>query len=278
MCARHAPQRQELAAERHRWILETLENKSSIKTAEICAKYNISPVTARADLKDLEKLGSLERVHGGAVSLHRSQSVVPPMRRATYNSAAKTAIAKIASDLVNDGDSIIVDTGTTALEFVRHLDGKKNLTVVTNDITILEYMEEHLPLATPIILGGTFRRSHRYTYGTITTSSLNSLFLDKVFLAANSFIPEVGFMTEFEPVCTVKRCLLSHAKYRYILMDSSKIGVNSFMRFAGVDDFDGIVLEKDPNQAMQSLCDGNDRKTKVLTPTSSGASHEDDES
>lgn len=142
------------ADERRAAIMEMLEHNASVQVAEIAQTFGVSSVTARADLDALAEAGKLRRTHGGAVSLHKRLTVSTQDRRINVNVAAKQAIAQSAIELVSDGDTLLVDSGTTALEFVRLLDQRDGITVITADITIADYIDESMPSVDVVMLGG----------------------------------------------------------------------------------------------------------------------------
>ena len=127
------------AEERRSAIMDMLERNTSIQVADIVQAFGVSSVTARADLDALASAGKLRRTHGGAVSLHKTLTVSVQDQRVNVNVAAKQAIARAALNLVHDGDTLFVDSGTTALEFVRMLSSRSNITVITADITIADW-------------------------------------------------------------------------------------------------------------------------------------------
>ena len=133
------------AAERRVAILSMLDQSSSVQVAEVAEAFGVSRVTARADLDALEHDGKLRRTHGGAVSLSKTLTVSIQDARVNVNVEAKRAIAVAAAGLVSDGDSILVDSGTTALEFVRALGGRTGVTVVTDDFTIADFVDRSMP-------------------------------------------------------------------------------------------------------------------------------------
>ena len=108
--------------ERRMEIMSMLERGASVQVAQLAETFGVSRVTARADLDALERDGKLRRTHGGATSLSRTLTVSVQDRRVNVNAEAKRKIARRALSFVEDGDSILVDSGTTALEFVRLLD------------------------------------------------------------------------------------------------------------------------------------------------------------
>lgn len=146
------------ADERRSAIMEMLEHNASVQVAEIAQTFGVSSVTARADLDALAESGKLRRTHGGAVSLQKRLTVSTQDRRINVNVAAKQAIAQSAIELVNDGDTLLVDSGTTALEFVRLLDQRDGITVITADITIADYIDESMPSVDVVMLGGALQQ------------------------------------------------------------------------------------------------------------------------
>jgi DeoR/GlpR family transcriptional regulator of sugar metabolism len=124
------------AAERQSKIVEIVMAEGSISVPDICEHFDVSEMTARRDLNEIDRQGLLRRVRGGAVA-NLGRSYEPPFPiRATKNQRAKAAIGLKAAELVCDGDSIALDVGTTTLEIVRGLKGKRNLTIVTSCLQI----------------------------------------------------------------------------------------------------------------------------------------------
>lgn len=252
-----------IAADRRAQIAEIIDENSSISIADIIKLFNVSAVTARADLTALEEEGKVARTYGGAVSKNLSRTVAEPKIRMAVHQPEKEAIAKAAAELVHDGDSIALDTGTTTYEMLKYLHDLKDLTLLTNDFSVAEYIERHCPSIELVFLGGIFRRGHRYTYGQFTSACLEMVHLDKVFLATNSFLSNQGFMTEFEPVAAVKSHLISHSKQAYVLMDASKVGASSYIRFATINQITGIIMDKDPEGQVAAAIDKCHAATKL---------------
>lgn len=159
------------AEERRTAIMDMLEHSASVQVADIAQAFGVSTVTARGDLDALAAAGKLRRTHGGAVSLHKTLTVSVQDQRVNVNVDAKQSIARAALELVRDGDTVFVDSGTTALEFVRMLDMRTGITVITADITIADYIDESLPSVDVIMLGGELRKGHRYLFGPLTMAA-----------------------------------------------------------------------------------------------------------
>lgn len=232
--------------ERRAMIVEEVNRRSSIQVSDICERFGVSEVTARNDLDNLEKAGKLRRTHGGAVSISRTITVSYPDQRMNLNVEAKRAVAKLAADLVMNGDSLLVDTGTTTFEFVQSLYEKRSITIVTSDLSIATFADSNLPHAEVLLLGGVLRKNHRYITGPITADILSRLHVDKAFLACDSFDPVFGFTTEFTGNAEVKRLMLARSREHFMLMDASKVRRPSFIEFARPKDFTAILVDEDP--------------------------------
>ena len=119
--------------------------------------------------------------------------------------------------------------------------------------------------ATPACTGGILGREYRHFAGPMVASSLSDIYLDKVFLGADGFEPDFGFLAEFERTATTKVEFMRHARKAIILMDASKVGAaRSFVRFAGPTDVDAVIMDKDPGGIVASASAGRDGKSRVV--------------
>ena len=237
------------ADERRTAIMEILEHNASVQVAEIAQTFGVSSVTARADLDALAEAGKLRRTHGGAVSLHK-RLTVSTQDRINVNVAAKQAIAQSAIELVNDGDTLLVDSGTTALEFVRLLDQRDGITVITADITIADYIDESMPSVDVVMLGGALRKGHRYLYGPLTMQALQMVHADLAVMCPGAFVPGCGFTTDFPQMAETKAAMVGATRQSVALMDASKVNGRGMYRFAELADVDIIVMDSDPDAAV----------------------------
>ena len=238
------------ADERRTAIMEMLDHNASVQVAEIAQTFGVSSVTARADLDALAEAGKLRRTHGGAVSLHKRLTVSTQDRRINVNVAAKQAIAQSAIELVNDGNTLLVDSGTTALEFVRLLDQRDGITVITADITIADYIDESMPSVDVVMLGGALRKGHRYLYGPLTMQALQMVHADLAVMCPGAFVPSCGFTTDFPQMAETKTAMIAAAHQSVALMDASKVNGRGMYRFAELADVDTIVMDCDPDHTV----------------------------
>ena len=133
-------------AERQRFIMNWLAEKPNISVSDTVRRFSVSEVTARHDLVSLESEGKLRRVRGGAVSLSRSNAISYPEERINVQVEAKEAIAATAATLVDDGDVLVIDIGTTGFYFAKALMDKRGITIITGDLAIANYASFNLPM------------------------------------------------------------------------------------------------------------------------------------
>jgi DeoR/GlpR family transcriptional regulator of sugar metabolism len=214
---------------------------------EICEQFGVSEMTARRYLNELDRQGLLRRVHGGAIP-NLARSYEPPFStRATKNAAAKLAIGRCAAELVFDGDSIALDVGTTTLEMVSELRGKRNLTIVTSCLQIANRVVTELSLSTDvrlILTGGVVRPQELSMIGSIPQWVFKTLHVDKAFIGTGGVHLEEG-LTEYnmEDALT-KQVLLGSAREKILVADGSKFGVTTFASVAPLSQIDKIVTDK----------------------------------
>lgn len=256
------------ADERRAAILDMLERSASVQVADIAAAFGVSSVTARGDLDALAQAGKLRRTHGGAVSLHKRLTVSTQDKRVNVNVDAKRAAARAALQLVRDGDTLLVDSGTTALEFVRMLGVREGITVVTADITVADFIDESMPTLDAVMLGGALRKGHRYLYGPLTLQALSMMHADLAVVCPGAFVPARGFVTDFPQMAELKRALIPAAERSVALLDASKVGGRGMYRFAGIGEVDAVAMDKDPEgavaAAIEALPDAGARPQLLL--------------
>lgn len=251
------------AEERQEQIVALLNKNTKLLVPELCEHFQVSPATIRSDLRDLAAKGRLKRTHGGAIPI--SKTIFEPSNedKKLQHSTEKTAIAALAADMIEDGDTIALDAGSTMMELAKMLTTKNELTIVINDLNIALFLEEHTN-ANVIVLGGNLRRGQQCTVGPITLSALISLNVDKVFLATNAFVPEKGFMTPDMNQAEVKKAMLKAATEKIVLCDSSKIGKISFVEFAKLQDIDKIITDSNIDAKMRQYLDEQKDSLQML--------------
>lgn len=240
-------------------IVEIVMEKGSISIPEICERFGVSEMTARRDLNELDRQGLLRRVHGGAIaSLARSYE--PPFpTRATKNTAAKVAIGLRAAELVYDGDSIALDVGTTTLEIVDGLKGKRNITIITSCLQVANRVVAELSLSSDvrlIVTGGIVRSRELSMIGSIPQNVYKNLHVDKAFIGIAGINPTDG-LTEYNlEDAQTKQMLIQSGREKIVVADGSKFGLTTFASVAPIKSINTIVTDRSaPTEMVDMICE-----------------------
>ncbi|UCG26324.1 MAG: DeoR/GlpR transcriptional regulator [Chloroflexota bacterium] len=230
------------AIARRQQILEIVERKQSATVADLCDTLDVSEVTIRRDLRHLSDQQLIRRVHGGAVASRGRNYEPPTIIRAATNKNQKEAIALEACKLVNEGDSIALDVGTTTLALAQQLVGLSNLTIITASLPIANVLVES-PRSRLILTGGVVRVQEHSMIGHIAARTYQDFHLDKAFVGVGGMHLSAG-LTEYNQDDTlIKQAMMQHAKQIIVLADSSKLGRTCFMTIAPLDGIDILVTD-----------------------------------
>jgi len=225
-----------LTNERQEIIMKLLAEKQTIKIQDIVEATMASESTIRRDLTELEEQHKLERIHGGATVSERKLQEMSITEKSSRNLQEKVRIAKYAASLVQDGDCIFLDAGTTTFQMIPFL-GNKNIVVVTNGLTHVNSLIEHG--ITTYLTGGYVKAKTSALVGPQTIQSLENYRFDKCFLGVNGFHIEFGYTTPDPEEATVKQLARKLAKTTYVVADHSKYDKVSF---AKIDDMKNATL------------------------------------
>ena len=245
-----------LITERHQIILNLLKEKKNVKLQELVDLTNTSESTLRRDLDQLEKQNYLKRVHGGA-SLIKSKREEPSVNeRTTKNFDEKGMIAKYAANLIQDGDCIYLDAGTTTYKLITYLN-QKDIIVVTNGVDHLEALLEK-DIVTYII-GGYVKKVTKATIGRDAYTSIKNYRFDKCFMGTNAVHHDLGLTTPDPEEAQIKERAISLSREAFILADSSKFGEVSFSKFAKLDEVK-IITNSEPATQLNKY----EEKTEII--------------
>ncbi len=227
---------------RKKFILQELNRKGSVSVNEIVSKFNVSHMTARRDLADLEAEGYLIRNYGGAVKSQTVENLFMFSRRVNLKKKEKTAICKFTSQFINDNDTIFIDCGTTLFRLCKYIKSKNNLRVITNSLPVLSELINY-PNISVSLLGGEVYPERKATYGAITERTIEEYHADKAFIGADGVSLKNGLSSYDEKEANITRKMASRADIVYLLCDSSKIEKDSYYIFTPLSIVDYLITD-----------------------------------
>ncbi len=249
------------AEERKLKIIELLNQNKKVTVAELVNLFNVSSATIRSDLRELSDKGQIIRTHGGAIIESGAGFEPDTEQKRDLNLAAKQQIARLAIELIDNGDTVIFDTGTTTMELAKLLSHRQRIVAVTNDLEIARVLEE-MNSVNVVLLGGELRRNFHCTVGAAGIKMLAQLSVDKAFMGTNSLSITNGASTPNIQQAEIKKAMIASAKQVVLLCSNRKLGRDSFARFASVDQIDTLIIEKiDPSEKIEF----EERDVEVLT-------------
>lgn len=228
--------------ERKKVILEQLSQHKRVDLHGLSGLLKVSESTIRRDLKELEELNLLKRTHGGAIPIHKAIFEQSFEEKSITYSAEKKRIAKQAVKYINEGDVILLDSGSTMLYLAKELVQFSNLTVVTNAMPIAEELKNYNGIEV-ILIGGTLRKDVLSLVGLVAETVLGLLHVDKAFIATNGIHYNEGLSTPNSEEAAIKRKMIASAKQTILLADSSKIGEVTLFKFAQLSDIDVFITD-----------------------------------
>jgi DeoR family transcriptional regulator, aga operon transcriptional repressor len=208
--------------ERQKQILSLLTRQGRLSVSEIVQQFSISAATARRDLESLASQGKAQRVHGGVISVEQAPPELPILEREREQADEKVRIGRAAADLISDKETVFLGSGTTVLEVTRGLRDRKQLTVITNSLPVLNTLAG-LKQITVISLGGMLRDSEMSFIGHITEQALNEVRVDKVIMGTRGLSLEHGLTNDYLQETLTDRAILKIGREVIIVADHTKV-------------------------------------------------------
>jgi len=231
----------ELAPERQARIADFVRGKGVVRIKELLAAFPVSIATLRRDLDVLEKQGRIRKVHGGAV--FQDQKLQEPLfdDKTAIASEEKKRIAAKALSLIEPGDSIYLDGGSTVLELAHMLAHRNDITVATNSLRAAIALSGRGPRL--ILIGGELRRLSQTTVGTLTRLVLHEIRVVKAFMGTMGFALPEGPTTSDPNEAYTKKMVMERADQVILMMDSSKAGKKAFARSGNARHINTIISD-----------------------------------
>lgn len=241
------------AQTRRELTLALVGGRGFVRVADLAVAFGVTAVTARADLDVLEREGQVRRVHGGAVPVGTgSADALRPTREPSFEEALETSvlpkqqIGAAAAAMVTDGQSVILDVGTTGLQIARALIARtelRDLTIITSGLNLALELEPAIPRFEVILTGGALRpRQHSLVFP-LAGSVLAEVHADIAFIGCNGVDVEHGVTNANLPEAAVKSLMVKAARRRVAVADASKLGAVHLARIAPIEEFDLVLTD-----------------------------------
>jgi DeoR/GlpR family transcriptional regulator of sugar metabolism len=236
-----------LKEQRQSLILKAIREDGHVIVGELSRELDVSEVTIRRDLRELAAQGLLRRAHGGAVLTTPAPPEPPVIQRMVQARNCKERIGRVAADLVADGESIFVGSGSTTVFVARHLKERKNLTVVTNALNVATELAAAKGV-TVVVTGGMMRATELSLVGHLAEQSLREVRVDKVIIGIRAISLDDGMTNDYLPEVMTDRTIIDMAPELIVVADHTKFGQVATAYLAPVDRITTLVTdtETDP--------------------------------
>jgi DeoR family transcriptional regulator of aga operon len=237
------------AAVRRERIVAIVEEQGFARVTELSDRFGISEVTTRADLDALAKAFVVQRIHGGAIAASHPPALEQPFEQTSLTAAdQKRSIGIAAAALVQSGQAIVLDVGTTTAAIATALIARTELhdvVVITNALNIAIALESAIPRFTVIVTGGTLRPLQHSLVDPLAGAVIEHIHADIAFVGCSGVDVKAGVTNINLPEADVKRRMLAAAARSIVVADGTKLGVAHHSRVAPVSDVDGLITSAD---------------------------------
>jgi len=243
-------------------ILDLVNRDGKVTVPDLSNRYNVSVVTIRNDLMQLEKKKLLIRTHGGAIKEQRVSFDFAVNEKTEMHPEEKLRIANKALEFIDNGDTIILDSGSTTQQIAKQLQRFKNLTVVTNALNIVATLSDYEDIEI-IIPGGILRKRSLSLIGSIAETSINNIYADKLFLGVDGIDADFGITTPNMEEAHLNRLMIERSKEVFVVTDSSKFEKRSMANITGLENINYLITDVNIPEKQKRLCEN--KKVKVIT-------------
>ena len=245
-----------LTLERQNEIMKLLKTEKSVLVHDLAKRFFTGESTIRRDLARLEKKKLIKRTYGGAMLLEGLNTEIPLSVREREMSDAKNQIGRLAANLVEDGDCIILDSSTTVHTMLRFLHGKEDLIILTNGIKLA--MDAGQELHCKIYCtGGILRENSSSLVGDTAQRFIQEHAIQKLFFSCRAISHTLEAMDVSDEEAVLRRTMIAHADKVYLLCDHSKLGKTAFNRICSLAEVDALLLDEPPAPPMEALLQQN---------------------
>jgi DeoR family fructose operon transcriptional repressor len=232
-----------LAHERRTQILKKLNENRYVQVSDLAEEFDVTTVTIRRDLDEMEEEDLLIRKRGGAIRVNPGVSMEMPYNIKQHEMVdEKERIAQQALKFIEDGDTIILDSGSTTYSLALLLNSRTRLKVVTNDLKIAIKLSEN-PQIQLICTGGVARTSVYSLEGSIAESFIRDIKVDKTFLSTDAVHPNGVISNVNMEEVAIKRAMIESADQNFLLADSSKFNKSGFFKVCDLGEVDVLITD-----------------------------------
>ncbi|MFA5570343.1 MAG: DeoR/GlpR family DNA-binding transcription regulator [Sphaerochaetaceae bacterium] len=228
---------------RRREIVEILGRENVVRVAQLSQYFGTSEVTIRSDLMELEQIGVLERIPGGALQTLKNYYTMDYHQRKAQNIDEKKRIAEVATSLVKDGETLLISAGTTTYYLALELKKLTNLKILTNSVSVATELGYN-PTFKIVLLGGSFNSQYLFTYGDDAVEQLRGYRADKLFLSVDGVNVDSGLSTYHAEESGLVKLMLERSSTKIVIADHSKVGRESYSRLGSLEHIDYFITDK----------------------------------
>jgi len=230
-----------LNRDRQSMIIDLLNQDKSVQITDLAEKFNVSIATIRRDLRELEGQRLIKRVYGGAVLVDRP-ALQPFFPRANRHKEEKARLGAIAASLVQEGETIVLDIGTTVYEVAKNIKNKQNLMVLTNSLPVLNELEVCKGIKV-FSMGGELQPEMHALTGSIAELTLSNYFVDKAFIGVAGISIEHGMTNFNQSSAQLCAATIRRARQTILVVDSSKFGKTNFAVVGKLDCVHTVITD-----------------------------------
>ena len=222
-------------------IIDLLQEKGNVIVSELSNLLSVTEETIRHDLEGLEKEGLLKRTYGGAIPTNRISLELSFKAREIERKEEKKAIGKVAAGLIEDGDALMFDASTTALEVAKEIKAKKRLTVITSSLAVVLELIDRSEI-TLISTGGLFHSRSLSYVGPLAEKGARNYHVDKLFLGAKGISID-GVTDSYEAEAQLKKAMIESAKETILVIDNSKLNKIALVSIASLEAINKVITD-----------------------------------
>lgn len=251
-------------AERLNKVVAYLEERGNAKISELAVDLRVSESTVRRDLDILVREGRIQRTHGGAIWIrHQSSYEHVYSEKMLIRMEQKKRIGACCAEMVRDGDTLFLDSGTTTFQIAQSIKKKKNLTVFTYDLAIATIVDFD-PSTTVVVTGGVKREDYNVVVGGMTEDFISRIHFETLFLSADAIDAEFGISNTNLPEVSIKSKLCRSAERVVLAADSSKYGKLAMVKVCELADVDCIVTDSDLDPKLYDQMTGRVKDLRIV--------------